>query len=204
MSGGISYGGRVFPATLRREDWDVQAVVPSDPVQGSVYFDSGANRYDGAAGLRFYDGAGWRDIPGQSGGELTTPLITDGTNPFTMNVARSYWVRTGATCRCSIYLDWTSKGSASGAIKVTGALPQTAKAVSSTFYTTGAVAGLDGVQVAANYEVGLRIADASDEITLLKSRQSVDTPIALLQASELAATGTLYISLEYDVSGAFP
>lgn len=37
-------------------------VAPDNPVEGTIYLDSGANTEDGAPGFRYFDGSGWLDL----------------------------------------------------------------------------------------------------------------------------------------------
>lgn len=67
-----------------------------------------------------------------------TPTVGDGTNNFTMNRQEGWYVRIGDFVNFSVWVDWASKGSATGAIRIS--LPFNIAGVS--FYRSAVYFGL--------------------------------------------------------------
>jgi hypothetical protein len=147
------------------------------------------------------------DVPLYAQGELIGMVLTDGTNPFTMTAGTiNNWVRIGNRVFCNICLNWSSAGSASGAILVEDALPYACDAGgSASFRYNVALGTVTRVVIPEDNRMSARLVPSSTTIQLIKCDTSISSDFTgMLDTNFVAGSGaTVNLSVDYTTDAAF-
>lgn len=180
---------------------------PDGPVSGSVYNDDGTNTCDPIAenALRYYTGSAWQDMPSAtcgSGSGSSSLVLTDGTNPFTMNSGTSFkWYQIGPLLFFKAYVQWSSKGSASGSITINSALPGVTVA-SPPAFQGGSIDSYTGIAIGnADDQPAFRVDAGADDFRFLITDPNNGTAMALMTDTSFAASGIMYLTGVFFMAG---
>ena len=121
-----------------------------------------------------------------------TGVVTDGTNPMTMNETTGYYTKVGNLVTVSGIFVTTSLGSASGAIRITG-LPFTVANNDAAYSSGGAYGG--GLAITAGHSVSYYTTINSTYIELWV--WDATGGVTSMQASEWSADGSIILGFSY-------
>lgn len=174
----------------------------------ALAYNDGTNRLAGGAGFVWWDSAGAAtDIAScvsASAAGATALVMTDGANDFTMSANTSYrYSQVGNLLHIDAYLQWTSKGSASGNITVPNFLPvntMNAPANEPSQYGIN-ITSASGIALGATGEIPTaRISDGSRTLTFLHYNPNSGAGMTNLTDADFAASGIIYINTSLIVS----
>jgi len=165
---------------------------PEGPAAGSTYMDDGTNTSTGDAGLRYYSGTKWLDIPYYEQGNFV-PTLTIGSGSITLNATSLVtWHRVGQMVTFQGYLRVDSVSSPSGTVDIAG-LPYDAHGTAPAFSLCPCASS--SIIVVAQTIAG-RIAKNTKLIRLIEIGTTT-APFANLSATAWSAGDIMYITGTY-------
>ena len=168
---------------------DASLANPVDILDGNVVIGTSGKGIDFSA----TPGTGTSELLADYEEGTWTPVISDGTNNATMGASNSgTYTRVGRMVTVTGYVQMSSKGSISGALRMTG-LPFTV----GTVYSGASVGFADGLSVTAGVTIGMYAA-VSTTYTLLQ-KFSATTGSTDLLATDTTNSGQFIFSLTYFV-----
>lgn len=170
--------------------------------EGGMYYDDGTNTCSGVAGPRMYHQGEFLDIPLQKCGVLTTGFLEAAVGSTTTDLFQCTWTRTGKQVDYNIYVVWSAH-TGTGNMTLTDALPYVSGSIAGTMFYSTSINASDGFVGGAGVQLGARIAEGSNDITLVDYDMDTGAAIGLAQGAQFQLTGLMYLSGTYRTDAAF-